>query len=291
MEPKITMLNSMGGGDFTAAMDQFVRWGLDVVDLKDGIYGKSIGDLTEEETDTAAQALQERNLSVYCFSTGLFYEDIEYGEQHFRDRHLGMLDNILRSAQKLRPLMIRLLAAQTAQRDHIVNSTDYIRECAPWVFEVYREAIDRIHDAGFQVTIENEAHACIWASPQEVVSFYQELDRSGRVHFTWDVQNLWQMGTFPSLSVYNELRPLIGFLHLKGGQVRGASSELVWKSALEDASWPVEQITRQAIADGVSPVICLNPSHGQPKEGYDYNNLTERDLLYLRSIIWKEVSS
>ena len=36
-------------------------------------------------------------------------------------------------------------------------------------------------------------------------------------------------------------------------------------------------------ADGVSDVICLNPSHGKPKDGYDYTDVVERDLDFLRS--------
>jgi hypothetical protein len=34
----------------------------------------------------------------------------------------------------------------------------------------------------------------------------------------------------------------------------------------------------------VSPVICLNPPHGQAIEGYDYTDLTRRDLEFVRMI-------
>ncbi|TBL76659.1 xylose isomerase [Paenibacillus thalictri] len=279
------MLNVMAGGEFPAAMDQFRAWGLKVVDLKNGIFGKSISDLSEEEADAAAQVLEERGLTAYCFSTELFYDYIEKGERHFREQHLAKLDGILRTAAKLRPVVIRLLSAKMMQRNGITNSTRHMAEQAPWVLDVYREAIDRIYEAGFHATIENEAHDCIWTNPQEIVTFFHELNRHGKVHYTYDVQNLWQMGTFPSLHVYEELKPHIGFLHLKGGQTEEGSNELKWRSALEDASWPVADIVQQAIADGVSPVICLNPSHGAKKEGYDYSRLTERDLRYLQSLI------
>ena len=38
------------------------------------------------------------------------------------------------------------------------------------------------------------------------------------------------------------------------------------------------------ISNGVSPVICLNGSHGERKEGYDYANVVERDLLYVKQL-------
>jgi hypothetical protein len=56
--------------------------------------------------------------------------------------------------------------------------------------------------------------------------------------------------------------------------------------ALQDASWPVAEITSAVVEDGVSPVICLNqPQHGAPKDGYDYDGIVERDLAFLRSTV------
>src|SRR5690606_22158332 len=149
---------------------------------------------------------------------------------------------------------------------------------------LYQEAVDRIAAAGFMVTIENEAHSNLWSHPQEILSFFTALDRPGQVHFTYDVQNLWQMGTFPTVEGYQMLRPLIGFLHLKGGKQEGDRKELKWKSTLEEASWPVHEIVRAAIIDQCSPVICLNPSHGLPQEGHSSLSMYEQDLQFVRKI-------
>jgi sugar phosphate isomerase/epimerase len=282
---KLTMLNTMAGRDFIQAMDQFALWGLEVVDLKDHIFGKSISDLTEDDAIAAAGVLEERSLKVYSFSSGLFYDDIEKGEEHFRTHHFSKITRLLQSAEKMKPNMIRLLAAQYKHRDTYSNSMDYIHEHAPWLIALYQEAVDRIHEAGYQVTIENECHDCIFASPDEIISFFHELNRPNKVHFTYDVQNLWQMGTYPSLQVYKALMPLIGFLHLKGGQLGEEGTSLVWKSSLEDASWPVAELVAQVIHDENSPVICLNPSHGHLKVGYPYDDITQRDLSYAKSLI------
>jgi hypothetical protein len=84
------------------------------------------------------------------------------------------------------------------------------------------------------------------------------------------------------MSAYNQLKHLIGYYHLKGGQHDDKSMALRWRTALEDASWPLLEITRQVVADGVSHVICLNPSHGERKPGYDYSGVTKRDLDFIR---------
>ena len=277
------MLNSMAARDFATALDRHVQWGLHHLDLKDAIFGKSIGHLTDSEACRAAEMIAERGLSVYCLSTTLFHDDVESGEEEFRRNNLEPLDRAIAIARVLQPDLIRLLSARTIRRDEFPHSTGYLQSEHPWLIELYREAIEKITAAGFQATIENECHANILSNPEEILGFYDLLNYGETASFTWDVQNLWQMGTFPSLDVYQHLKPLITYYHLKGGQSEEGSTTLRWKSCLEDASWPVREITRQVITDGVSPVICLNPSHGAAGKGYDVRNEVERDLAFVRN--------
>lgn len=282
---KVTILNSMVGRDFEQALDTHVSWGIKLVDLRDAIFGKNIIGLTEEEAERAAALIHERELSVYCLSTGFFHGDIELGEERFREDYLEKIDHVVSLAKILKPRMIRLLAARTSKRGDTEDSVEYIRANHPWLIPLYAEAIDGIYDSGFRVTIENEVGNCIFSSPEEILGFFEELDRPERACFTWDVQNLWQMGTYPTMDVYSKLKGLIGYYHLKGGQQADGSTELRWRSALADASWPVVEITRQVVMDGATEVICLNSSHGKAKEGYDYSNIVKRDLDFIRSAI------
>ena len=80
-------------------------------------------------------------------------------------------------------------------------------------------------------------------------------------------------------------RHLVRYYHLKGGQHNETCRDLVWRSSLEDASWPVVEITREVIADGATPVICMNGSHGEKKEGYDYTDIVQRDMDFIRNAI------
>jgi len=282
---KITILNSMAGREFEQALDQHVSWDVKLLDLKDAIFGKGIVELTEDEAKRAAGLIHERDLSVYCFSTGLFHGDIELGEKRFREDYPGKIDHVIQLAEILQPQIIRLLAAGTSKRGEIENSVKYIRLNHPWLIPLYAEAIDGLYSSGFKSTMENEVGNCIFSTPEEIIGFFEELDCPEKVCFTWDVQNLWQMGTYPAMDVYNKLKGLIGYYHLKGGQQDNDGIKLRWRSSLEDASWPVVEITQQVVMDGVSQVICLNPSHGKPKQGYDYTNITKRDLDFIRRAI------
>jgi hypothetical protein len=152
---------------------------------------------------------------------------------------------------------------------------------------MYAHAIDRLHAAEFQTTIENEVGQCILRTPSDVTALFDELGRREKVCFTYDVQNLWQMGTFPTMHVYEHLSGLVGYLHLKGGQCDEGHSErtLRWRSSLAGASWPVAEITRRAVADGACPVICLNPSHGRPREEGKWEDFTKDDLDFIRQAV------
>ena len=278
----ITMLNSMADRDFETALDRHVQWGLDHLDVKDSVFGKGVADLTDAEARRAAELIEARGLNVYCMSTQLFHRDVEVGEAAFRAAHLEPLERAIAVAEVLRPNLFRLLSARTTRREQVSDSVELLRDRHPWVIAYYREAVERLAAAGLRVTIENECHANILATPGEVTGFFAALDCGDAVNLTWDVQNMWQMGTVPTLEVYGELRPLLAYYHLKGGQAAAGSDVLHWKSSLEDASWPVREITRQVVADGVSPVICLNGSHGKRKPGYAYEDVLARDLAFCK---------
>lgn len=278
---KLTILNSMAGQDFEQALENHQAWGLRVLDLKDSIFGKMLIDLTDEEAGRAAEMIKARDLETYCFSSVLFHPAVEQGESSFRENELGKVGRLIEIARILKPKVIRLLAPQTKKRAEITDGIEYLKQEHPWLIPMFQEAVDRIHAAGFHVTIENEVN-CILSKPGEVLDFFAELNRPGKVNFTWDVQNFWQSGTFPTVEVYKQLKPLIDYYHVKGGQHDDTSLDLCWRTALEDASWPVLEITRRVIADGISPVICLNPSHGKEKPEYDQTNLTKRNIDFLR---------
>jgi hypothetical protein len=285
---RIAMLNSMGDLDFEKSLKQQSAWGITDLDLKDSIFGKSIIELNEEQTNRAAQLINKYNMKVYCLSTTLFHDDLNKGETQFAVDNLNKISQTLSIARILKPRFIRLLPAKLANRKEVSDSIVHVKKAFPWLFNQYRQAIAMIKDAGFEVTIENEVFGCIFGSVREILGFSDELGDEYGASFTWDIQNLWQSGTFPSLNIYHQLKPLINYVHVKGGIKSQSSNELEWASALEDASWPVKEIIAEVIRDGLSPVICINPSHGKRRENIDYQNVTAKDVAFLKSIINQE---
>ena len=279
----LTVLNSMAGDQVEESFDRYVEWNLKILDLKDGLFGKTIQNLTIAEAQRIKEYADHRELEVHTLSSTLFGDDVEDGEGSFRAANFPLLDNLVEVASILMPAQIRLLMAGSSKRTDILDSSVYLEVRHPWVFDVYREAIDLVNDSGFQLVIENEVHWCLLSTPVEINGFFTKLDRAGAVSLLWDIQNLWQMGTFPSLSVYSAIKSHIGMVHLKGGRTELPGGPLLWRSDLADASWPVVSIVKAVVEDGNSPVICLNPSHGKAPSGYTPNY--KSDLDFLRSEI------
>ncbi len=287
--PRLTMLNGMADGDIARAIERLAGWGVRDLDLKDAIFGRRVADLDDAQANRVAALAAARGMAIHCLSTHLFNDAIEAGEAHFRAHHLAPLRRVVAVARILRPRLVRLLSARSSAPHRAGNAVEALDATQPWLMPLYGEAVDELAAAGLQVTIENEIDGCLMSGPDEVVAFFDRLGRRDRCSYTWDVQNLWQQGGEPpSLATYRRLQPLIGYLHLKGGQRDEASPRLRWCTALADASWPVAEVVRAAASDGVSPVICLNPSHGERKPGYDDTDLARRDLEFVRRVLEDE---
>jgi sugar phosphate isomerase/epimerase len=280
--PRVTITSSVLGADFRTVLDRHAELGLRDLDLKDEIFGHAVLDLSDEQVANVRELADARDLSVYCESTVLFRDEIERGEEHFR-RDLGRVRRAVEVAGVLRPGLVRLIVASTTTRAPDTDLLDHLATAAPWLLGLYREAISVLNAAGFTVTIENEVGGCLFTSANDATRFFGELPGREAVNFTWDIQNLWEAGEFPSVDVYRTLRDIIGYVHVKGG-IADDHGQLRWKSSLRDCSWPVEPILRAVVADGTSPVICVNPCHGEAPAGYDTLAVAANDVRYLQQL-------
>ncbi|MFB9274686.1 sugar phosphate isomerase/epimerase family protein [Cohnella cellulosilytica] len=279
---EVTVLNAMASRDFGESLALQRQWGIRSLDLKDHIFGKQVEELTPEESSSAARMIDDHGLRTYCLTTGIFKGNLEQGEAAYGDVQLRAVERVLEAAARLRPKTIRVLAPHLSAPG---AGVEQMERQYPWFMGMLRKMVDTLYNEGYKVMIENEPERTVLSSPAEIVRFFRALDRTGKAYFTYDAQNLWQMGVCPTLDVYRRLRPVIGYFHVKGGIMNPATRLLEWKSRLEEASWPVEEMTREVIRDGSSPVICINPSHGADSQRYDDHHDYKRDYDYIVKIV------
>jgi sugar phosphate isomerase/epimerase len=263
----LTMLNEMMAADLEQAVHQIKGLGIRYLDLKSHIFGHAIEDLDGESRERLVALMEHTGMEVYCLSSVLGHQRVDViGQDRFRATLLQGMENLLETARIVRPTMIRLLACCLAPRSDGGNHHIRLERESPWVYDVYREVIDLAAGAGMSVTIENEPDS-IFSSPAETLGFFERLNAGSKARYTWDIQNMWQSGVYPTLEVYRQLKPIINYVHLKGGRgLPGTPAILAYRSLLEEASWPVREITQQVLQDGISPIICLNTSHGMLAE-------------------------
>lgn len=286
---RLSMLNEMAGTNFEDSLQVQKSWGITDLDLKYDVYpGKQITELTKEQAQAAKLLSLDMGFEVCCLSTNLFYDEVGLGEAHFEENHLGPVSHVLELAEIFKPRFIRLLSPY-CEAPKGLSPVGYLQDSCPWIFDQFKKAIDQINAAGFEAVIENEVHHCVFSTPDEMVIFFEIINKTEQVGLIWDIGNQWQMGSFPTLDDYQKLKHLIKYVHLKGGMANKGDDTLTWAGALEHTPWPVIGLVEQVIKDNLSPVICLNPPHGNVKTGYDMNNLVKRDIDFLRASI-KEVA-
>ncbi|MBC8008472.1 MAG: TIM barrel protein [Burkholderiales bacterium] len=280
---EVTFLNGIAGADFPAGLRKQAALGLTLLDIKDSLWGQRIEEIDEPTATRVAALVASENLRVDCLSTSIGCVSFRDGmtEAAFRATYDPLLANTLRTTGILRPRMVRLLLPAHLPRAAGESAFAAMHRTAPWVVDVYREWITRLAEIGVVPVLENEAHGCLFATPADIAAFFHALDHPA-ARYIWDVQNLWQMGVFPSLDAYAQLKPFIASLHLKGGRADTPGGPLIHAAALEDASWPVREIVHAVLADARVPVLCLNPSHGAKPADWDIWATAVRDLAYLR---------
>jgi hypothetical protein len=228
---------------------------------------------------------EARDLSVFCLSTSVFFGALDDGREAFAAEHGARLEQVLPFIDVFRPKLVRLIAPQLKSRPDDDTAVDRLIADHGWVFDLFRDAVKRIEAAGAHATIENEAWKCVLSRPREFTQFFSQLDMGSSVNLTWDVQNQWATGVFPDIAMLDAVEPLVAYYHVKGGRHVDSSRKLRWNVALEDATWPVAEITREVAKRKLSPVICLNPAqHGEDKPDYDYAGIVARDIAFMRTI-------
>jgi sugar phosphate isomerase/epimerase len=275
----------MAGADLPVALDRFVSLGLRFVDLKDRIWERKVEDLDDRQLASVERLLRERGLAVHCVSTSLGAMKIDEGEIAWRRTQADVLQRVLNVAAVVRPRYIRILGIQfTGARPHLPPTFDEALAAHPWMPSAYGEIMRAIDAAGYFACLENEARHCALATPDDVVKFFAALRillADVPCSYVWDVQNMWQMGSFPSLAGYAAVRPFTEILHLKGGRA-DASGRLHEACGLREASWPVVPLLTEICGDGKVEMICLNPSHGRRPASFDIWQVVQDDIEFLR---------
>ncbi|MFP4028984.1 MAG: Gfo/Idh/MocA family oxidoreductase [Candidatus Brocadiia bacterium] len=167
---------------FEEALDTLVDWGVQYADLRGGIYGKAIHDLTEEELARVQKALNDRDLKVGTLESSL--AKVHLPDQKRREKEAEKLEGLIRAADALECRLIRSFffwQPPEEKRGQLAVRPDEKQQ----VLDAFRPLAERAKEANLVLAFEN-----CGVSTEEVNAVLDALAEP-RWGLAWDVSNEW----------------------------------------------------------------------------------------------------
>lgn len=168
--------------DITKGLPVIKSWGLDVVDLRGRVFGKSIHALDDAELKRLRALLDEHEISVGCLESSL--AKVHWPDSSRQKDEAMKLEGLIRAADALDCRLVRAFffwqppreeQGQLAVRPDVLQKT----------LDMFASLIERARQAELTLAFEN-----CGVLPDEVLALLGALDVPGW-GMAWDVANTW----------------------------------------------------------------------------------------------------
>lgn len=205
--------------DFGHALGVMKEYGCTGAEIRSA-WGTNIGDLTDEQADTALKLLDEAEIEVCCLASPLFKCELEgEGGDAAGNTHQATT----RGAQEQMDLLKRL------EKRAGQFGTNFIRVFAYWrrgeltpkiedaIVAGISDAVKYCEDKGLVMLMENE-HACYLGTGAETASLLARVN-SPALRACWDPGNAYFAGETPYPGGYEAIKPWIEHVHVKDAEL------------------------------------------------------------------------
>jgi sugar phosphate isomerase/epimerase len=270
------------GLQFDSAVKQLADWGVQWVDLRGGIYGKGIDDVTDSEAASAQAVLKEHGLQVGCLASRLASPWLNHDlwdAQDWEEELLG-LDRLIKLAEVFQTDVLRVYAYRKPNPD-VPQDRPNLEEYLEPVSERLREAAEIAAGQGLQLVLENETFSLV-GTCGEMRRVLDAVDHEALLA-CWDVSNGWACGEPPYPDGYDQIRGLVGYVHVKGAKSRADDPSVYDGVALvgqDDMDY--ETILGALINDGYEGKVALHPHHNLFPDRYKLKDEPNPDLTAAR---------
>jgi len=275
---EISVMTDQLGLDFESAVKQLAHWGVEWVDLRGGIYGKGIDDVTDSEAERAKDALVEHGLRVACLATRLAspWKDHDLWDERDWEAELEHLDRLVELAKAFNTDLLRVYAYRKPNPDAALDRPDLEKYMEP-VSQRLREAAEVAAGQDIRLVLENETFSLVGTCSE----LRQVLDAVGHEALLacWDVANGWACGEQPYPDGYDQIRDSIGYVHIKGAKSQTGDPDAYGGVALvgqDDLDY--QTILSALVSDGYDGKIALHPHHNLFLDAYKLRDEANPDL-------------
>jgi sugar phosphate isomerase/epimerase len=257
----VSVMTDQLGLDFEDAVKQLAEWGIAWVDLRSGVYGKAIDDVTDSEVERAQAVLDKHRLQVACLATRLAspWKDHDLWDEKDWDEELLHLDRLIALARAFGTNMLRVYAYRKPNPDVALDRPD-LEEFLEPVSRRLREAAEIAADQGLVLVLENETFSLV-GTCSELRQVVDAVDHEALLA-CWDVANGWACGEQPYPDGYDQIRDSIGYVHIKGAKSRPDDPSVYGGVALvgqDDLDYG--SVLGALIRDGYDGKVALHPHH------------------------------
>ena len=225
--------------DFDEAVKLGVESGADSVEIRGGIWGKSVTTITDDDVNRMQDTLAKYGAKVTCI--GSPFGKCNYDKQDEYETHLRYFDRMVELAHVFNTRIIRGFAfwkpreGGDAKRPKIEEYLDIIApKLEPAVKVAERENVT--------LAFETEGSTLI-GTCQEARAVIDALGNSPALSVCWDVLNGLHCGELPYPDGYNYIKGLVTHFHIKPN--RDQNMKTVGSTDIT-----YEQLLRIVIADG-----------------------------------------
>ena len=274
---RLTLQSDMCGSTLEEVIAFHLDRGLSELDLKTGLAGEPVETMTLDDARRARAMLDAAGLGLYCLSTSLFAVELAADGRAVED-DAARLQELGPVIDVLAPRYVRVLAA--IRPEHGSSPVAHLPGAVAYAAALRSSAAD-LTARGTGLLIENGPENSVVSSAANARQLAELIGTGSTIGFIWDVQNMWQSGSFPRASDPAEFGSLLKYVHVKGGRTAGpVPGELVSASTLADASWPVVEVLDAVRELGTVECIALNPSHGR-HESTTPDSIRDHDIDFL----------
>jgi sugar phosphate isomerase/epimerase len=197
--------------DFEEAVKQSREAGADYVEVRGGIWGKSVTNADNDDVKRMQEVLDKYNVKVGAI--GSPFGKCSFEKEDY-EKHIAFFPRMVELAHIFNTDIIRMFAfwlpkeLRSNERNR-PNIKDYLGEIAPRL----KPAAKIAEKEGVILALETEGSTMVGtcAEARAVIDAVE----SDTMKMAWDVNNGWHCGELPYPDGYNHIRGLVRHLHVK----------------------------------------------------------------------------
>jgi len=232
-------------GDFEEAVDLCTRAGATGIELRGGIWGRSVQTCTDDDVERMRDVLARYGARVAVIGSPV--GKCALGNEEEYHTHLRWFDRMCELAHAFDTRIIRGFAFWTPSREGLPRPDldELVEEIGARLSPIARRA----GEEGVYFCLECEPSTCS-GTCGEIARIIEAIEPRDNVMVAWDVNNAARLGEHPLREGYPLVRERVKHVHVKPNSRK--SIETVWDS---DATY--RQVFETLIADGYEGVATI----------------------------------